>query len=291
MDPWHLIANDHANIVSLCSDILRAMPGASATSRERLFDELEGELRRHLEAEEDSLYEALEDHPRTKRLINELEDEHDKIAGRLSRLAHALDKGRREWSQEFEDFSYLLDRHFHREERELLPLAREILDAGQIQKLRHDFAEEKIEELRKARHGLWGGVPTGMLVGALVGAAAGAVVFTAWRKGTLGDLMVRPPVRRYLSKLPVVNRFADYLGLGTRAMSGHELDVLQDIAERTRCPVQDVSARLRLPIGRTYAIVATLERQGFVRSGYEQEGGRERMMAAITPRGHEAMRG
>jgi hypothetical protein len=34
MEPWHMIANDHANIVSLCSDILRAMPGAGAISRE-----------------------------------------------------------------------------------------------------------------------------------------------------------------------------------------------------------------------------------------------------------------
>lgn len=86
----------------------------------------------------------------------------------------------------------------------------------------------------------------------------------------------------------MIDRIADYLGRGAHAIEDHELDVLQDIAERTRCPVQDVSSRLRLPIGRTYAIVASLERQGFVRSGYEQEGGRERMMAAITPRGREA---
>lgn len=158
MEPWHLIANDHANIASLCSDILRTTPGAGAISRERLFDELDGELRRHLEAEQDSLYEALEDHARTERLIDELEDEHDEIAERLGRLARARDKGGRQWTQEFEDFSYLLDRHFHREEHQLLPVAREILDAGQIRTLRHEFAEEKIEALRQAREGLWGGI-------------------------------------------------------------------------------------------------------------------------------------
>jgi hypothetical protein len=75
MDPLHLIVNDHANIVSLCRDVLRATPGGDARSRERLFSQLNDELRWHIEAEEDSLYEVLEEHERAKRLIDELDDE------------------------------------------------------------------------------------------------------------------------------------------------------------------------------------------------------------------------
>jgi hemerythrin-like domain-containing protein len=290
MDPLHLIVNDHANIVSLCRDVLRTTPNGDARSRERLFSQLNDELRWHIEAEEDSLYEALEDHDRTKQLIDELEDEHEQIEEELGRLAAARYKGSREWTQRFEDFSYLLDRHFHREEHELLPLAREILDPEQARELLHEFAEEKAEEIREARQGLWGSLPTGVLVGALAGAAAGAVAFTLWRRGSLDDLMVRPPVRRYLSALPGVGRITDrFRGTG-RTLRGHEAEILRDIAQRTRCLVHDVSSRLQLPIGRTYAIVAALERQGLVRSTYGQGPGRERTVA-ITPQGREAAKG
>jgi hemerythrin-like domain-containing protein len=290
MDPLHLIVNDHANIVSLCRDVLRATPGGDARSRERLFSHLNDELRWHIEAEEDSLYEALEEHERAKRLIDELEDEHEEIEAELGRLSSARYKGSREWTQRFEDFSYLLDRHFHREERELLPLVRDILDPEQTRELLHEFAEEKAEEIREARQGLWGNLPTGALVGALAGAAAGAAAFTMWRRGSFGDLMVRPSVRRYLSALPGVSRITDHFRSNGRTLRGPEADVLKDVAQRTRCPVHDVSSRLRLPIGRTYAIVAALERQGLVRSAYEQGPGRERVVA-ITARGHQAAQG
>jgi hypothetical protein len=290
MDALHLIVNDHANIVSLCRDLLRSTPDGGARNRERLFSQLVHELRWHMEAEEDSLYEALEDHDRVRRLIDELEDEHEEIEEELGRLAGARHKGSREWTQRFEDFSYLLDRHFHREEHELLPLAREIIDPEEARELLNEFVEEKAEEIRESRQGLRDNLPTRALVGALVGAAAGAIAFTAWRRGSLGDLMVRPSVRRYLSGLPALSRITDRFRSGGRTLRGHEVDVLRDIAGRTRCPVHDVSSRLRLPIGRTYAIVAALERRGLVRSAYQQGAGRERTVA-ITTQGRQAVQG
>jgi DNA-binding MarR family transcriptional regulator len=62
--------------------------------------------------------------------------------------------------------------------------------------------------------------------------------------------------------------------------------VLRDIAQRTRTSAQDISSRLRLPIGTTYAVVADLERQGLVRSTRQQGPVRERNVA-ITTRGRE----
>ena len=59
MDIWRLITNDHANITDLSRAILRSIGSGAVRSRDRLFDDLEGQLRRHFEAEEDSLYEAL----------------------------------------------------------------------------------------------------------------------------------------------------------------------------------------------------------------------------------------
>jgi hypothetical protein len=60
MDLGQLITNDHANITDLGSAILRGLASGVVRSRERLFGELDGAIRRHMEAEEESLYDALE---------------------------------------------------------------------------------------------------------------------------------------------------------------------------------------------------------------------------------------
>lgn len=285
MDLWQLIANDHANIADLCGEIPQAFPDGGVRSRERLFSELETELRRHLEAEEESLYDALEDHDRAEHLAAELEHEHEEIKRRLAELARVRDKGSQDWTQRFRDLAALIEGHFHREEHELLPLAREILDEEEVRELRHEYVEENIEALR-ARHRGWDLPASGLLLGALVGAAAGALAFAAWRTGALRGLTAQTPMQLLLSRSPVLNRLT---GRGVRAMRQYGAEVLKDVAQRTRTSVQDVSARLRLPLGTTYSIVADLERQGLVRSARRQGPVRERVVA-ITTRGREEAR-
>jgi iron-sulfur cluster repair protein YtfE (RIC family) len=92
--------------------MLRGLDSGVVGSRDRLFDELDGALRRHMEAEEDSLYDALEDHKRTQRLIDELEDEHKEIEQHLTRLARVRNKTSRDWINQFEALADLLKRHF-----------------------------------------------------------------------------------------------------------------------------------------------------------------------------------
>jgi hemerythrin-like domain-containing protein len=285
MDLWQMIANDHANIADLCGEIPRAFPDGGVRSRERLFSELDTELRRHLEAEEESLYDALEDHDRAERLVAELEREHEEIERRLGELARVRDKGSQDWTQGFRDLSALIEGHFHREDQELLPLAREILDEEEVRELRHEYVEENIEALRARRSG-WNVPSSGLLLGALVGAAAGALAFAAWRSGALGGLTGRTPTQLLLSRAPVLGRLGGLMGRTGRGRRPNEADVLRDIAQRTRTAVQDISSRLRLPIGTTYAVVADLERQGLVRSTRQQGPVRERIVA-ITTQGRE----
>lgn len=285
MDLWQLIMNDHANIADLCGEIPRAFPDGGVRSRERLFSELDTELRRHLEAEEESLYDALEDYDRAEHLVAELEHEHEEIERRLGELARVRDKGSPDWTQSFRDLAALIEGHFHREDNELLPLAREILSEDEIQELRHEYVEENIEALRARRSG-WNVPSSGLLLGALVGAAAGALAFTVWRSGALRGLTARSPTQLLLSRAPVLDRLNRRFGRGQRSASQYGADVLRDIAQRTRTPVQDISSRLRLPIGTTYAVVADLERQGLVRSTRQQGPVRERIVA-ITTRGRE----
>ncbi len=47
MDIWRLITNDHANITDLSRAILRSIGSGAVRSRDRLFDDLDGQLRRH----------------------------------------------------------------------------------------------------------------------------------------------------------------------------------------------------------------------------------------------------
>ncbi|MBB4039885.1 hemerythrin-like domain-containing protein [Microvirga flocculans] len=287
MDLWQLIANDHANIADLCGEIPRAFPDGGVRSRERLFSDLDTELRRHLEAEEESLYDALEDHDRAEHLVAELEHEHEEIERWLGELARMRDKGSPEWTQRFRDLDALIEGHFHREEQELLPLARELLGEEEVRELRHEYVEENIEALR-ARHGGWNVPSSGLLLGALVGAAVGAVAFAAWRTGALRGLAARTPTQFLLSRAPVLGRLSR-LGRGGRAVRQYGADVLKEVAQRTRTSVQDISSRLRLPLGTTYAVVAALERQGLVRSAGHQGPARGRVVA-ITTRGREESR-
>jgi hemerythrin-like domain-containing protein len=284
MDLWQLITNDHANIADLCGDIPRALPNGGVRSRERLFSELDGELRRHFEAEGESLYDALEDHDRAERLVAELENEHEEIERQLGELARFADKGTRDWTLRFRDLAALIEEHFHREEHELLPVAREVLSEEEVRELRHEFAEEKIEALREGRR--WWDVPSsGLLLGALVG-AAGALAFAAWRSGSLSGLATRSPGQLLLTRSPVLDRLSGFMRRSRRGLRQSEADVLRDVAVRTRTRVQDISSRLRLPLGTTYAAVAALERHGLVRSIRHQGPVRERIVA-ITTRGRE----
>jgi hypothetical protein len=122
--------------------------------------------------------------------------------------------------------------------------------------------------------------------GALVGAAAGALAFAAWRSGALRGLAARTPTQLLLSRSPVLDRLSRRFGPGGRAVRQYGAAVLRDVAQRTRTSVQDVSSRLAMPLGTTYAVVADLERQGLVRSTRQQGPVRERIVA-ITTRGRE----
>lgn len=216
MDIWKLIETDHANITDLGRLLLRST-GEGVRDRDRLFAELDLALKRHLEAEEGSLYEALEDDERLGPSIRELTKEHAQIRAGLDALAEG-DKDGREWTDRFEDFTYLLDRHFHVEQHELLPAAREALAGRDLQELRHEFAEEKIEALRAARR--WDrGFPYGLVLGSLAGAAVVALAAVAWRGGARPTQFVprRSMLRQLLPSTDPASRSGtrDAAGLGT----------------------------------------------------------------------------
>ncbi len=178
-----LLRNDHTDITAIGEMVLRAVDRGAIRNRERLVSELADELEAHFEAEEDGLFEVLEDKEQARDLVRTLEKEHEDLEEELARLARSHHKNTAEWTSRFEDFSYRLDRHFHREEHELFPQAETLLSADELETALRDYIEEKEEEIRE-RHGhpklkrgaLWAGA-------ALV--AAAGLVFAAERTGHL----------------------------------------------------------------------------------------------------------
>ena len=64
--------------------------------------------------------------------------------------------------------------------------------------------------------------------------------------------------------------------------------VLTEVARHPSCRVQDVSSRLSLPLGTTFAIMAQLEKEGLVR--LSQDTIQSNRIVAITARGREELR-
>jgi hemerythrin-like domain-containing protein len=183
MDIWTLIRNDHQNITALGYTILRALDRGVVRNRERLVSELADELEAHFEAEEDSVYEALAGKEGVADLLASLQEEQERIEEEIGRLASSKRKNTADWTSRFEDFTYLVDTHFHREEHELIPRAQELLTGDAIAGLAHAYIEEKAEEIRERRPRSRI-VPAAIWAGAALAAVAGLAV-AAERTGYL----------------------------------------------------------------------------------------------------------
>jgi hemerythrin-like domain-containing protein len=191
MTLWTLLKNDHTDITAIGHTILRATDRGAIRNRERLVSELADELEAHFEAEEDGLFDALEDKEQVRDLVASLTAEHEEIEEELARLAKIGKKNTVEWTSRFEDFTYLLDQHFHREEHELFPQAETLLTGDELREAMHDYIEEKSEEIRD-RHRRFGLGPAALWAGAAVVAAAG-LVLAAERSGYLKCLVAPRP--------------------------------------------------------------------------------------------------
>jgi hemerythrin-like domain-containing protein len=180
MTLWTLLKNDHANITTLGHTVLRATDTGAVRNRERLVSELQAELEAHFEAEEDSLFKALADDHQVRDLVASLKTEHQRIEEELTRLAKVKSKNTVAWTSSFEDFTYLVDSHFHVEEHELFPQAEALLASDEAVKAMRDFIDEKGDEIRERRRNLGIGAKT-LWTGAALLAAAWLVL--AARRG------------------------------------------------------------------------------------------------------------
>lgn len=181
MNVWHLIRVDQANMEQLVQDILRAFASTGVGGRDRLFAELDKELRQYLTLVETILLPELRDDARFRGLAERAPPLHDVIRRLLDDLRHG-DKSGHDWTAQFEAFVTRLGELFGAHVQ-LLTMARTTVDGQIARRLTNRYKRAKLATLRA--HGRGRAHANGsarMLIGALIGLGATALTAAALRR-------------------------------------------------------------------------------------------------------------
>jgi len=226
MDLWQMVLTDHANIVELCREVLRAT-GGGPNDRAGLFEELDVELERHFRAEERAIHPALARDDRTRSYLTELGQERQEIRRRMDELAGRPDVNGRDWAQDFKQLAGMISHAFTLEEGGVMTLARTIIEPHELDTMRIAYEREKIASIEARR---WHmpqammpsryGASTGMVFGILAGVAAvgtAALLWSQTRQRASSNRPLRPIRRRRAGASPAT--CARGAGAGSRGPS------------------------------------------------------------------------
>jgi hemerythrin superfamily protein len=142
---FHHLAGEHAEVATLMKRVANT---SEASEREELFGEIRKNLLAHAHGEEQEFYPELRKFPEIEPLVTECLREHKKIEEYLDQL-NGADKSSDAWQSRFDEMMTAVETHVEREEDELFPKAKDLLD-GQVAR---DMEEryEKVEEQEKSR--------------------------------------------------------------------------------------------------------------------------------------------
>ena len=234
MDLWQMVMADHANILELCREVLRAT-GSGPNGRASLFAELDVELERHFRAKEAALYPALGRDDRTRSYLTELGQERQEIRRRMDELSSMPDVNSRDWAQDFKQLAGAISHYFTLEEGGVLTLARTIIEPHELDTMRRTYEREKIASIEARR---WHmpqammpsryGASTGMVFGVLAGVAAigtAALLWSQTRQRASANQPLRPVHREPEPPFPlrsgvIDNRLSRGEGMARPATAG-----------------------------------------------------------------------
>jgi hemerythrin superfamily protein len=140
------LAGEHAEVAALMKRV--AATSEDSDARQELFPEMRKNLLAHAHGEEQTFYPALRKFPEIEPLVMECLREHKHIEEYLEQL-HAGDKTSPAWLDRFEQMMTAVESHVEREENELFPKARDLLDRQAAKDLEDRY--EKVEEQEKSR--------------------------------------------------------------------------------------------------------------------------------------------
>ena len=146
MNLYMLLHQDHENAKSLLAQ-LEASGEDEQDRRERLFSTLFRELSLHSEAEERYFYSRLKANDETRETTLESLDDHKGMKRLLAQL-EGTDAGTPEWTAKCRELRAECEMHIAREEEELFPLARRVIEDEEAAGISEDiqaFKEEQAE--------------------------------------------------------------------------------------------------------------------------------------------------
>jgi hemerythrin superfamily protein len=146
MNLYMLLHQDHEKAKTLLAQ-LEATEEDEQDRRERLFSTLFRELSLHSEAEERYFYSRLKANDETRETTVESLDDHKGMKRLLSALA-AMDAGTPEWTAKCRELREECETHISREEEELFPRARRVIEDEEAAGIAEDiqsFKEEQAE--------------------------------------------------------------------------------------------------------------------------------------------------
>jgi|GEM_PF-6833054 len=199
MDLRHIVSVDHANIRQVADQLLRSASAAGPTGRDRLFDQLDDEVRRHLTLMTGVIMPAAESRGGTT-TSRDPHASHKDLERTLDGLRRG-DKDGAEWTSRFEAFSDELDRVFGEHTQTIAAL-------GDDEELARRYERAKLKAIRSGGYvSRWRGNRKA-LAGLGLGLAAAAVAAALWRRRGRADASDIAPTQRRLSPPSAYGRAA-----------------------------------------------------------------------------------
>ena len=143
---FHHLAGEHAEVATLMKRV--AGSGSDSSAREEVFAEIRKNLLAHAKGEEQEFYPELRKFPEIEPLVTECLREHKRIEEYIDQL-HGADKSSDAWMNRFEEMMKAVETHVKREEKELFPKAKDLLDRQVAKDMESRY--EKVEEREKSR--------------------------------------------------------------------------------------------------------------------------------------------
>lgn len=146
MNIYERLKKDHGKQRGMAAGL--AETSGSSAERQRLFAEFRMELEAHAAAEEQTFYAALIASPDGQEKARHSIAEH-KTASDLLEELEQTDMSSGGWLQKFKKLKEEVEHHADEEEREVFPLAREILSAKRAVELGDEFSSRKLQQRKQ----------------------------------------------------------------------------------------------------------------------------------------------
>lgn len=144
-----LLHEDHEDVSELLDELAQSTPRA-AKKRASLLREIAGALRAHAAIEEETFYPALEAAAKTKEqktLLAEAREEHRAAMELVLPDLEATDASTIEFGGRAKVLKELVEHHAEEEEKEMFPVAEELLTDEELEDLGTQMRERKAELL------------------------------------------------------------------------------------------------------------------------------------------------